>query len=390
MRVGIDVTSFEWGLSAGTPIYMYHLVRGLRSAAPESTLVLVFNRHRGTAGDAILDELRGPSVQVRYIDFWSGRVPAGSSAWFPFHPGVERLAGQVDVFHAGDYLWPSGGQVPTVLSVLDLTTELFPEHHARVNRWRHRRKLRWAEREADRVVAISESTKRDLVRHRLIDPDRIDVVPLARGTTTGGKAASPADVARVRRKFGLGDSPYILTVGTIEPRKNHVRLIEAFGRISDAFPDLRLVIAGGPGWLMGAIERALEQSPAADRIHRLGFTEAEDMPALYEGATLFAYPSLYEGFGLPLLEAMAAGVAVVTSRASSLPEVAGDAALLVDPESTDDLAEGLRRLLNDDTLRRRLVEAGRRREAEFTWRRTAELTLASYRRAIHDHRNGRR
>lgn len=227
----------------------------------------------------------------------------------------------------------------------------------------------------------------DAVLERLagFPAERIDVVPEARRLDT---ALPPervaARIAEVRCRYGLQDAPYIPTVGTLEPRKNHVRLVRAFEGLRDAFSQVRLAVVGGAGWNVGPIRRAFEESPARDRIRVLGVVSPEDLAALYAGASLFAYPSLYEGFGLPVLEAMAMGVPVVTSSVSSLPEVAGDAAILVDPRSVEAIRHGLARPLGDAELREELARRGRARERTFTWRRTAELTLASYERAIRD------
>lgn len=379
MRIGIDVTNFYSGLTNGTPIYLYNLVRGLVRTDPELELVLVYNHRLTPAAQAIFDDLSGERVRVVRTSFLRGGVPAGGW-WYPRHSSIRRLVGDVDVFHAFDYLRPRPDEIPLVVSVLDVTTRLHPEAHQWLNRVRDGWKLEWARRAPDRIIAISEATRRDLVRLLGVDPERVDVTPLARGHQDPVEPAiGPVEA---RRRFGLEDAPYVLTVGTLEPRKNQARLIQAFESLPECFGGVRLVLAGGRGWKMDEIQRSIQRSPAAARIHTLGFVSADELDALYRGATVFAYPSLYEGFGLPLLEAMAAGVPVLTSTISSLPEVAGDAALLVDPLSVESIRSGLERLLADAALRRELSARSREREGEFTWERTARLTLKSYRRAI--------
>lgn len=384
MRVAIDVSNFIFGLTSGTSVYLYHLIGGLLEARPHVQLVLLYH-HRGTpAAQALLEELAHPRVQiVRSRCLRTGLPPGGW--WVPRHPALSRFVGPVDVYHAGDFVWPPTGAVPTVVTVHDLSTERFPDLHWWANRWHHAKKLRWARAAADRVIAVSEATKQDLVQLAGFAAERIDVVPEARRLDI---ELSPervaARVAEVRRRCGLEDAPYILTVGTLEPRKNHVRLVRAFESLPDAFSQVRLVVVGGAGWKMGPIRRAFQESSARERIRVLGIVPPEDLAALYAGASLFAYPSLYEGFGLPVLEAMAMGVAVLTSSVSSLPELAGDAAVLVDPRSVDAIRDGLARLLGHAGLRDELARRGRERERGFTWRRTAELTLASYERAIRD------
>jgi glycosyltransferase involved in cell wall biosynthesis len=185
----------------------------------------------------------------------------------------------------------------------------------------------------------------------------------------------------LRARHGLRADRYVLSVGTLEPRKNHARLVRAFDALAATRPDLRLVLAGARGWKSGAVDSAIAAAGARARIHVLGGVSADDLAALYSGATAFAYPSLYEGFGLPVLEAMAAGAPVLTSTVSSLPEVAGDAALLVDPDDSDAMAGAMHELLFDEALRTRLAGMGLARAASFTWERTARATAESLRRA---------
>jgi glycosyltransferase involved in cell wall biosynthesis len=207
----------------------------------------------------------------------------------------------------------------------------------------------------------------------------------------------PGEAERVRARYGLGAVPYILSVGTLQPRKNYPRLIQAFTRLGIGesadqqianhrsqlvglqtckFADLRLVIAGGRGWLYEETLAEAEKHPARVRI--LDFVDDGDLPALYRGAALFAFPSLYEGFGLPVLEAMACGVPVVCSNASSLPEVAGDAALLVDSLDTDGLAAAMARALEDAGLRQEMSARGLAQASRFTWEKAARQLLAGF------------
>jgi glycosyltransferase involved in cell wall biosynthesis len=181
------------------------------------------------------------------------------------------------------------------------------------------------------------------------------------------------------RKLYVLHKPIILTVGTLEPRKNLPMLVRAFAALHEQFPH-DLVLAGPEGWLMDEIERTIAESGIGDRVRRIGFVDDEALVALYNGADVVAVPSLYEGFGLPVLEAMASGAPVLTSNVSSLPEVAGDAAVLVDPANLDSVVDGLRQMLASDELRARLRAAGPAQAAPFTWERTASLTHAAYQR----------
>ncbi|HLY27042.1 MAG TPA: glycosyltransferase family 1 protein, partial [Aggregatilineales bacterium] len=186
-----------------------------------------------------------------------------------------------------------------------------------------------------------------------------------------------APLQAVRARYGLGQRPFILAVGTLQPRKNYARLIRAFAQIGEA--DLALVIAGGRGWLYDEIFAEVQRLGLGPRVIFPGFVADQDLPALYSAAAVLAYPSIYEGFGLPILEAFACGTPVVSSNASCLPEVAGDAALLIDPTDVAALAEALTRALTDTALRAQLTAAGLARAQQFTWQAAAQQLLAEYR-----------
>jgi glycosyltransferase involved in cell wall biosynthesis len=229
-----------------------------------------------------------------------------------------------------------------------------------------------AVRRADRIIAISESTKRDLCELLGADAGRVDVVHHG----VDHELFRP-DVTPAQRT-----TPYILSVGTLQPRKNYVMLMRAFNRLCESrCKQIELLIAGQRGWMYDEIEAEAKKSPYAGRIHLLGYVGDEMLAPLYRGATLVAMPSLYEGFGLPLLEAMACGAPVVASNASSFPEVAGDAAVLLDPDEPDVWAEAMRELLGNEEKRRALQQKAIERAELFSWERTAQQTLVVYRKA---------
>lgn len=380
VRVLFDISAVRHGIRNGTAIYAYRLARSLLMLRDGTDLVLYFGARRSLESEEVLDELTALGARVVH-----GAVPWNWSPdgawWLPVRPPLQRILGGVDVFHIGEFHLPGKTAVPTVATVHDLTTILLPEQHTLLNRLVHQRRLRWIERRADQVISISECTRRDLLKRYRIDPARVHVVHHARAQGGEEIRVNGGLIGAVRNRFGIGERPYILIVGTIEPRKNHLRLVHAFESMPERFGNVRLVIAGGRGWRAEPILEGIESSPARERIHLVGSVSSEELMALYAGAKIFAFPSNYEGFGLPLLEAMAAGVPVLTSNVSSLPEVAGDAAHFVDPDSVDSIRSGLEVLLADAGLREQLIARGRAREREFTWRRTAEATRDVYLRA---------
>jgi glycosyltransferase involved in cell wall biosynthesis len=288
----------------------------------------------------------------------------------------EHLA-DVDVFHTSDVVNCALPGAKSVTTIHDLTAVLFPQYHTRQVRETLAEKFRFAQTQADAVICVSESAKRDAVEYLELDPARVHVVH--HGVDPSFCPLPPASVADALRPMGLMQEGYILHVGTIEPRKNLVRLVQAYQRLCQRLQTTpRLVLAGMKGWLYEDVLTEVEALGLEDRVILAGHVDGELLPALYNGARLFVYPSLYEGFGLPVLEAMACGVPVVTSNTSSLPEVAGDAAMLVDPYDVTGIAEAMEQILGDNdrvtTLRRR----GLARAARFTWEAAARETLKVY------------
>lgn len=375
MRIALDVSAIRHGLTNGVAVYTANLAREL--VRLDVDVMAWFCARSSGAADAVLDELASAGAEiVRGPAPW--RWSPDGAWWLPWTPPDRSLLDRVDVWHLGEFHLPTVTATPVVATVHDLTTLTHPDHHLFINRVVHRRRLGWIGRHALRVIAVSRSTKRDLAATTLMDPARISVVHEACGHR---RSPHPEGFDMLRRRYGIR-RPYVLTVGTLEPRKNQERLIRAFESLPASAGALDLVLVGGKGWRAGSVLRAIEASPARTRIHRLGSVSEGALSTLYANALAFAYPSVYEGFGLPVLEAMARGTPVLTSNVSSLPEVAGDAALLVDPGSVDSIRSGLERLVDDPDLRERLIASGREREATFSWKRAARETLAVYREAV--------
>ena len=310
-----------------------------------------------------------PAASTRPLA-WPGRLL--TRAWVTLRrPALpEGLLERLDLVHATSAAVPPTRGRPLVATVHDLAFRHYPEAYPAAGRRYHDRSARIVAAEAARVLVPSEATARDLAELYGVDRGRVTITPL------GVELSDEPDHAGARRLLGeLGvRGPFLLAVGTLEPRKNLPRLLAAFGEVTDDLPDHWLVVVGPVGW-------GPRLRPTWDlvRVKLAGRVGDGVLHALYQAADGLAYPSLYEGFGLPVLEAMANGTPVLTSDCSSLPEVAGGAALLVDPLDRAAIAAGLVRLVGDAALRDRLTEAGRRRAAGFSWRATAAATWATYR-----------
>jgi glycosyltransferase involved in cell wall biosynthesis len=299
---------------------------------------------------------------------------AMEQSWLPLRLRRDKI----DLLHSLGTTTPLVCPVPSVVTVLDLIYHHFPETFPRASRLGLRALVPSGARRAERVIAISQAGKRDLVETLGIDPAQVDVVHLGFGMA---HAPDPVPAAELRERYGLGEAPVVLTVSAALRHKNLDRLIAAFARVA-ADRDVRLVVAGHGGLEQEALRAAAQAQGVGDRVVFTGWVEDAVVEGLYAAATLFAYPSLLEGFGLPLLEAMRRDVPVACSNLSALPEVAGDAAELFDPLDVDAIAAAMRRLLDDDARRAQLIERGRRRWTEFTWERAASETLDVYRRVL--------
>lgn len=291
---------------------------------------------------------------------------------------VENITGALDLFHATDFvLPPTRSHTRTILTVHDLTFIRAPETASPNLKAYLDAVVPRSVSRADHVLADSQATKDDLIELYSTPPDKITV--LYSGVDAVFRPILELNQrASVRAKYKLSTRPYIFAVGTVQPRKNYVRLIQALAVVRAAGHDIDLVIAGGRGWLDNPIYDALRDQRLESHVHMIGFADDADLPALYNDALCIATPSIYEGFGLPVLEAFACGTPVVTANVSSLPEVAGDAALLIDPTDVDALADALTRLITDESLRAELITKGFARAKQFTWDEAAHQLRRVY------------
>ncbi|MBN2588131.1 MAG: glycosyltransferase family 4 protein [Candidatus Fermentibacteraceae bacterium] len=367
MRIGMKVSPLTV-LKAGIPNYILNLIEALGTEDRENRYFLYTNR-------PLPMELRLPDrFRVVRVSFPS----PGLQLWYQAGLPVRMRKDRLDLFHDPVYPLPLFLPVPGVITVHDLSGYTDPGVHSLRSSLAARLYPRHL-RKAKRIIADSLYTASEIGRLFPDVAEKTDVVHL--GVSERFRKVSDTDaLSRVAVKYGL-PSGFMLFLGTLEPRKNLSRLLSAFAAAAGDIPQ-SLVIAGGLGWKYGELLRAVSVHPFRDRIKLTGFVEDEDLPAVLSLAEFLVYPSLLEGFGLPVLEAMACGTPVMTSNTSSMPEVAGDAALLVDPFSLESMTSGLLAMATDGDLRRELAGRGTGRASLFTWERTARETLSVYTKAV--------
>jgi glycosyltransferase involved in cell wall biosynthesis len=353
--------------SAGINWYIFHLLASLSTIADFDYTVFLSDR---TASQHLS---RMSFCQSR----WPTHRPIARIAWEQLVQPFALRHERIDLLHALAFAGPLAISIPWVVTVYDLSFIRYPQSFNAANRTF----LAWAVgnsvRRADRIIAISESTRRDLISIFGAHPDRVTVIYC--GTDPAFAAAhSTAEVEAYRTRRHLPDR-FILHVGTIEPRKNIARLIRAFGRAKRAarLPH-KLVLIGARGWKYTDVDQAIEQEKLEDDVIFGDYVPQDELPLCYRAADLFVYPSLYEGFGMPPLDAMAGGTPVVTSNAASLPEVVGDAALQVLPDDEAALADAITRALTDPALREQMIVRGFIQAARFSWARAAQETAGVY------------
>lgn len=354
---------------AGLSRYADNLAQALLKEAP-GRFAFFYNR----SGDSYIPSwVSGHPVRsVR-----AGYKPWRMAVWLAHlaRVGFDRLVPDCELFHATEHLLLPLRDCPTVLTIHDLVFQLFPERHKRLNRWYLNAALPLYCRRAHAIICVSEHSKTDLVNSWGIDPAKIHVVYEAADACF--RPVSMEQVAEVRKRYGL-PLHYLLVVGTIEPRKNLDRLLDALSLLRRQGDDVRLVIVGRLGWLYEGFLAKLEDFEHRDAVICLGFVPDSDLPAVYSGATTTVLASVYEGFGLPILESMACATPVVSSCAASMPELGGEAARYFDPMDVEAMAAAIGEVWRDAELRRHLSELGVAQAARFSWMRAARETLRVY------------
>ena len=365
---------------AGVGHYTFELARALALAAPEDEFELAY-----PSSYAPLD-LKGRESLPPNLCEARVRVGALGRRWWS--AGLPRYAGRrgFRLFHGTNYDVPLWGGAARVVTLHDLSQFVHPETHEPRGVRRARRRLPLMARAADAVVTPTEAVRREVCEHLGVTPSKVFAVHEAARSCF--RPLERAEAEGVVRELGV-DGEFLLAVGTIEPRKNLQTLVRAFEDVLRERPGvpLRLVVAGGRGWLTGPLFEELERSPARGRVVLTGYVSDAQLRALYSACSAFVYPSIYEGFGLPPLEAMGCGAAVVAGRSAAVEEVTAGAARLFEPRDHTALARALLELLDHEGARRVLSEAGLRRAAHFSWEHTARATLDVYAEALR--RSGR-
>ena len=368
MRIGLNLIYLVPGHTGGMETYARELIRGLRRVAPELDLTAFVSRE----GEGWPEGIPATVVPVNSAN----RVQwvLGEQRHLP---GLAKREG-VDLVHSLATTGPGRGAFKRVATVHDLIYKVHPEAHFGVISLGMRVLVPLSVKRATRVIAVSQSTADDLRNLLHVKPDRIDVVPNGVGTPPD---VEPLPEAELRRRHALGDREFVLTTSAKRPHKNLLRLLDALASIPVERRPVA-VLTGYPTEHETELNERVAKLGIAGDVRILGWVDQAELEALYAAAACLVFPSLYEGFGLPVLEAMARGVPVASSDRSSLPEVAGDAALLFDPEDVAAMARAIERLLGDPAERGRLVALGRLQATRFTWDECARGTLASYERAL--------
>ena len=370
MRIAIDAHSVGTGLG-GNESYATNLIEALAEIDQTNRYTLYVTKREAVERFGN----RWPNFSVR------STLPHTPLIRIPLTLSAELRRNPVDVLHV-QFTAPPFSPCPVVVSIHDLSFEHLPQTF----KWRSRKQLRITvrrtARQASQVIALSEYARNDIVNTYQVSPDKISVIPLSAGDHFR-PVRDEEELQRVRQTYGI-EGEYMLSVGAIQPRKNLGRLVAAYSHLRGAKPEgklPKLVLAGKCAWLYDETLRAIKELELSDSIILTGYVPESDLPALYSGALCFVYPSYFEGFGLPPLEAMQCGVPVIVGDRTSLPEVVGDAAVLVDPFDVHALAAAIEKVVSDSNLRAKLSVQGLARAKLFAWRETARQTLAVYQKA---------
>ena len=372
MRIGIDATALP-PQPVGAGNYIIQLIRALAAGDFDNQLV-IFAQQKGPR---LINLQSDSSIEWQIVEDSS---PGSRLIWEQtVLPSLSQKT-KIDLLHSLHYTKPLRLNCASVVTFHDMTYYLYPQLHTRSRRLVFPTAMRFSAKQADALITVSESTREDAIRLLEIDPERIFTTQLGVDPSFTVLDDNDAEL-RVISKYSLPEK-YILYLGTIEPRKNLPVLIKSYKQIADDGTDYKLVLVGKYGWMYQEVLALIDDLDLQDMVCLTGYVSQEDLPVVYNLASLFVYPTIYEGFGLPALEAMACGVPVITTRVASLPEIVGDAGLLIPVNDTDALYEAMNQVLEDTALRENLIHDGLARSKLFSWERTAQLTQQVYKKVL--------
>ncbi len=371
MRIGFDITAIPRAKS-GVGFYVLNLLKALAKIDKENTFYIFSKKE-----DELLVDFEADNFHTIWHSMSNRLLRLGwEQTLLPRHISKYKL----NIFHSPHYTVPLKCRVPVVTTFHDMTFFSHPEVHEKSKVIFFQRMIPIAAQRADAIIAVSESTKKDVVNFLNLPKDKVDVIYEGVDVNFYRPISKDQKVDLIRERYGL-EKDFLLFVGTLEPRKNIEGVIKAFLQVTKKTKkQYNLVVGGTKGWHYKSIFELVQKMNLHREVIFTGYVPEEDLPYLFNAASVFVYPSFYEGFGIPPLEAMACGTPLVTSNISSLPEVVADAGLLVDPFSTDEIADAIIRVLTDQNLCSELARKGRKRAQLFSWEKAAKETLAVYRR----------
>lgn len=367
IKIAFDATSVPVK-KVGAGVYIIQLLRAIANIDKHNSYYIF-------APSFVIEEL---GIQQRNFHFV--RVDLASRIarmfWEQTILPLRIIQLDIDILHSPHYTSPVFKKCKSVVTFHDMTFYLMPEMHEKSKRAFFKSMIKYSSLSADKLISVSQNTSSDMIK--ILDMDLNKICTILSAANPSYQIQDPFHVGMICSKYNLEQKKYLLFVGAIEPRKNIPLLIEAYSKLAGEFPSIPLVIIGRKGWMYESIFELVESLKIGDKVKFLGYVEEEDLITLYNGAKVFIYPSTYEGFGFPILEAMQCGTPVITSNTSSLAELAGDAALLIDPTNVGDLLDSMKKILKDENLAQELSRKGLANSALFTWDRTAANTLSVY------------
>lgn len=364
MIIGIDGNEANVSNRVGVGQYSFQILKEFSKTKKHKFVVYLKSKP--------LSDLPGESENFKY------KVVGPSKMWTQLGLPLRLLFQKIDVFYTPSHYAPRFAKVPVAITIHDLSYLFFPDLFDKKDLYQLENWTRYSVNLAKLIISVSASTRNDIIKEYKANPEKVVVTYEGMKPETVSKNFSMEDL---KNKYGLKND-FVLFVGTLQPRKNIIKLIEAFSKLKNKKIDL--VIIGKKGWQYEPILEAPREFGIEDRVKFLDFVPDEDLASFYKNAKVYCLPSLYEGFGLPVLEAMNYGCPVVTSNTSSLPEVGGDAAIYINPEDTDDIANKLDKVLIDDKLRLEMIRKGKEQVKKFSWEKTAKETLSALERLVEE------